>query len=231
MNLLKKYLDGDMEKDKMERLTTDLVYQQLDPVKKENWREVLRKEHGVERSKKASARLLSMPRLIAIAASVALLITFVLIFNNKIATPAHQELAQEYITKLPIAGDQSVIRSAEEEDELRLQANEAYVRGDYDTAIQDWESLIASGTATQYDRFYLGASYLRNEPGNPQKAVELLTQVEAAELQQEVNWVLSLAYLQLDDIASARPILERIVTEDAFMAAAAAQLLASLPAE
>ena len=127
--------------------------------------------------------------------------------------------------------DQAVARKGNfEEEELRMQANEAYTTRNFEAAIEYWELLVANQAENTFDLFYLGISYLRQKNSKPEKTIELLEQIQqqTTELRQEINWVLSLAYLQTEQEDKARTLLQSIVTNKEFMANSAEKLLTTL---
>ena len=229
---LQDFINNKMDEAQMEKLTKDLIHQQLDPGKRKIWGQLLQEKYGVEREAKTKPtnRIRTLGRVLTIAASIALVVVSYLLLNKN-TVPAPQRLVQEYIQELPIMADQAVARKGNfEAENLRMQANEAYTKRNFETAIGYWETLVANQDENSYDLFYLGVSYLRQKNSAPEKTIDYLTQIQQQniELRQEINWVLSLAYLQTEQEDKAKPILENIVNKQEFMAKAAEQLLTTM---
>ena len=234
MKKLDKYLSGQMNEKEISDFTEVLIQQKFDEEKRNTWSQLLKENHNLERSGKTMAskrRKIPLARMIGVAASFLLLMGLGYYIMMP-STPEYKRLSYEYVQNLPITGDPSVIRKdIIEEEDVRLKANEAYVDGDFDAAVEYWEVLLSNDTYNTRDLFYLGISYLRKENADPAACIRYLKMVQerGTNFSQEINWVISLAYIELDDIDSARPILEQIVQNDEYMSAKAVILLEALP--
>ena len=234
MKNLRKYAEGTLEKEEADRLGGALIRQELDRQYRQKWGAKLEKEYGVFRQKAADKRrvLSFWKKGLAIAATVALLATAIwLLFP---AGPiSYQQLATSYIENLPIMADQGVFRKGTvEETELRLQANAAFAAKNYEEAIRFWTAIEDQGSLTDYDRFYLGTSYLLDDPAMASRAVDYLSNLSEipAELEQERDWVLALAYIRTDQLVEGKSLLQKIVQNQQYMATDAEELLPLLPA-
>ena len=232
MSYLRDFLRNKMDDDTMEEFTGSILHQKFDEDTKTEWEQVLREQYGVQRKKKSAgfAGIFTLRRVAAVAAVVALLIvSFIVLTRNTL--PEQQQVAQSYIEELPIMADQLNFRKGDVEvDQIRLSANEAYIAEDFETAITKWELLYTNQQATPYDLFYLGVSYLKQQSSEPEKTIDLLLQAQpqAPSLRQEINWVLSLAYVRFGQVDQALPILEGIVADEEYMSEAAGVLLEGL---
>lgn len=229
---LKDYLNDDMDDDKAEQFTTDIIFQKFDQDKRKEWAEWLKNQHNLEREigTKPEAKLFNLRWVFAIAASITLLAAFFFLLKAP-SVPAHQQLAQTYIETLPIIADPSVFRKDDSEvDAIRLAANEAYVKQEFEQAIRLWNELIDKQMEKPQDLYYLGLSNLRNKEPNTDRAIELFTeaQLQLPNLRQEINWVLSLTYVQSGQEDLAKPILRSIISSKEYKASSARELLQAL---
>lgn len=232
MDLLKKYINNSLKEEKMEQIAEQHISYTLDQEKREAWKQKLEKRHGVKRTLpplKKVRKLTLLYRGIAIAASIVILISAFFLFRPQERT--HQQLANSYIESLPPMADQLTFRTNDDDrDVTETNIDNAYLNGDYDTAIGYWQELVNSGAATAYDQFYLGLSYLRKQNSQPERTIELLLSAKEGipELQQEINWVLCLAYVKTGQLEQAREMLESIVQENAYMAKKAKKLFEAI---
>lgn len=232
MKNLNAFLNDEMDDDEMEQYTKDILYQKFDEENRAELSQILAREYGVERTQNTAKRFRLKPlyQVAAVAASLALLIGL-FFFLRGTSTPSYEQLATTYILDLPIMSDQLVARKDDTAVEaLRLNASEAYINQDFTKAVGYYNQLIDQGAANAYDQFYLGVSYLRKSPSAPQQTIDLLTQVQAdiPAFQQEINWVMSLAYLKNNQRQEAKVLLEQIVDQQAYMAKSAERLLEAL---
>jgi hypothetical protein len=230
MSPLQKYLNKELGDKDFDRFTGFLVEKKFDQEQKEEWGRLLKENHNIQRQPQAIRRSLRWS--LAAAAAAALLIASV-VFWPQTSSSGYRQLADQYVQELPVMADQLVFRKGQfQEDATRIKANEAYIEQDFPTAIEQWELLISHQKDNNYDRFYLGVSYLRADKAQPEKALTLLQEAKLTtpELRQEINWIMALAYIQTDQLQNARILLETIVQNDEYMSAKAAQLLQELPA-
>ena len=235
MNQLRKYLNGQMEAGEMEEYTGLLIQKKFDQDQKESWGRILKDQYGVERKNatKNKVRSLSVRWIVGIAASFLLIIVSFFIVKQSSESPS-QQLADQYIETLSIMADQSVHRKGQfQEETTRIKANEAYINKDFEEAIHHWQELQLNGHANSYDLFYMGVSYLRQKKSAPEQTISLLETIkeQAPGLVQEINWVLSLAYIKSGQLDKARLQLEAIVDNEAYMDEAARKLLIALETE
>lgn len=228
MNSLERFIKGDMDQSEMEQFTKEMIHQQLDAETRQRWEDALKTQYGISReSNYPSLQSRKWKRLLVPAASLVLLVSAYL-FIRKPSSIGYEQLADQYIESLPIMPDQLVFRKgAEEVAELRSDAYTFYSRAEYQKAIEAWQQLEAIDSLSTYDQFYRGTSCLRQIPANTSCTIERLISVrdQVPELSQEIDWVLSLAYLKTNELALAKPLLERIVDNSQFMDEAAQKLL------
>lgn len=230
MNLFKRFLEGDLPKDDMDKMAKDILYQKFDEESKQRWQKVLKDEYKMPPTAPLkTASLRKYWRFAAIAASILLLVVAVVLLNNRSLTS--EQLADRQIASLSVMADQSVFRKGDEPTEaIRIQANEAYLNKDFAQAITLWENLRTQNTANLYDSFYLAASYLRHQPSNPVRTIALLQEVEenSTILKEEIDWVLSLAYIKNQQLGLAQDQLQQIVDNQQYMKGPATEILRAM---
>ena len=231
---IKKYIDGDLSEVEFELISERLITEKLDRDKRKEWEEKLKSEYAVE---KAPTRKFPFGRrsgffLLSIAASLLILLTvFVLIPTNPL--PQYLQTVNQQIEQLAIMSDQSVLRKGPQEVQaLRMEATLAYADKKYEKSISHWELVLASDSATGMDHFYLGLCYLQKTSPAPSKTVESLLASRAMNgPEEEIKWVLSLAYVKAGELEKAAQELAIIVQGQSYKAVEAANLLELLSSE
>ncbi len=231
MKTLQKYIDGKLSEEELEQFSEQLIQAKLDHDKKRRWAQLLEAEHGV--AKKPSRKSIWNRKTglfgLLLAASLAIVVAF---FSLSQADPAdaYIALADQQISRLSIMGDPAFFRKGQHEvDSLRKEANLAYVGKKYEASIRLWEQVILAGKARPEDHFYLALCQLQKAPSEPRLAIASLGEARASQgLQEEISWVMALAYLKAGELELARGQLRRIVEEQAYMAAEAEGLLLEL---
>lgn len=95
-----------------------------------------------------------------------------------------------------------------------LEAVQAYKAGRYDAVIEQLTIPATDRQTTQYQRYFLGLTYLANH--QPAKAIAPLQDAlstSSVPLRQKADWFLALAYLKNNQPEQARPIVDRIRTD------------------
>ena len=234
MKKLKDYLSGNLKEEDMEHITEQLIRQKFDQEQRQAWNQILKDQYGVDRNtpSQKTKSILRLRWLIGTAAVLAIALSAYFLLQTQQHT--YQQLADDYVENMPLMADQLVYRKGEfDVDKTRLNANEAYLEEDFKLAIQYWNELITNDAATDYDRFYLSISYLRNSRDGAQKAIDILIRIkpDLPGLEQEINWALSLAYMRSGQLPQAQELLENIVRNEAYMSAKAQKLLRSMKEE
>ena len=234
MNNLNKYTKGNYTEAEFEAFSEQLITQKLDRDKRKEWEYKLKERYGVERTstKENFPFFGKKPWIIisSIAASLLLLIAFFFILPA-INTPKYLQATNKHIDNLSIMGDQSVIRKGTQNVELiRKQATLAYMNKDYSKSIQLWESMVNTQKATGLDFFYLALCQLRKSSPAPQQTIQALLKARSLNgPEEEINWILSLAYIKTEELEKAKSLLSEIVNKDAYQATAAKEILGLLP--
>jgi hypothetical protein len=117
-------------------------------------------------------------------------------------------------------------------DRYWLQAIALYQQGNYEASARAFEQLLAHQDSQQHlYRFYLGISYLQQEPPRPEAAAAALREVaaQASPLQAQARWYLLQATLASGDTVAAMPLLREIAGDTtAFQHEAARKLMKEL---
>ncbi len=230
-NLEKYKRDMTLSEQELDTITRDLLKGKFNEERRNSWKSKLAAQHDVERTSSATTiemkpkdrgRLRPLYIISAIAATIALLLVVLPLFQSSGTSP--QQLAMEYLEK-PFP--HNAVRG-DEVSTTRLRATEAYNEQNFGAAMQQYNTLIASEEAEVGDYFYLGLSELYTE--QYPLAVQHLEQAQALaasgkEFQQEIDWYLSLAYLQAEHTAKAKTLLQQIVNNKQWKQADAIKLL------
>jgi len=234
MNNLKKYIRGNYTEAEFETFSEQLITQKLNRDKRNEWEHKLKENYGVERTSPFEGKTTFGKKqwiiVSSIAASLLLLVSFFFIMPA-INTPAYLQAVNQQIDNLSIMGDQSVIRKGPQNVELtRKQANLAYMNKNYEKSIQLWEAMILANQATGLDFFYLALCQLQKTPPAPQKTIQTLLKAKTLNgPEEEINWILALAYVKAEEIDKAKTLLAEIVKEKAYQATAAKEIFDLLP--
>ena len=156
--------------------------------------------------------------LIASVAAIALLLFSYIIFTNAESEPS-ELFADNFEPYRNVV--QPVVRGQDSET-TESKAFAAYEREDFKEAASLFES-IPSDDKSDYIYLYMGNSYLAID--EPEKAISVLNSSPVDSLSGQFKWYLALAYLQAENAASAKTILEELAASQAFRHEAAAEIL------
>ena len=229
MKKLEQYHQNLLDEQGKEAITQRLIQQKFDRDFRKQFEGELKKR-GVNREEPTRFRSIFNNRWLAVAAGLSLLITAFFLFRNSFNSPALQ-LAQGHLDNLNIMADQIVSRKGGDiADEWKTKANNAFLSKDYNTAITWFNRLKNEGKADAFDYFYLGISFLLNKPNDMQQAILNLENARTLgkELNQEIDWVLALAYLKNGQEEIAKKQLQIIIDNEQYMDEAAKKLLKAL---
>jgi hypothetical protein len=191
---------------------------------KSKYAKLLEKEHKIER--KPKVRFLSFPNLLKYAAVFFLLMgSFVI--GNHILRPDASQMAMAFAKETKILGNQDIMRKdVVLIDQIKLEANAAFVNEKYDEAILAFEKLKSLNMATDVDIFYLSVSYLKSVSPSPNKALEGFKQIESNQsLQHEILWFQALAYIMSGNDVIAKKQLSEIIINEKYKSSEARKLL------
>ena len=230
MNNLDKYIKGELTKQEMEALSEQLIVSKLDKDKKAAWKAKLSAEHGVEATEtpsKSSGINTYWPWLLLVGLLLAAAAYWMT--SQTEPEPPIEEQVPLIIASLDIMGDQSsLVRGGNEQDEARVLANAAYAQKDYPAAQQFWLKIDESQRHA-LDNFYLGLCYLKATDLDAKASIPyLLKSQNMGGPAEEIDWVLSLAYLQTGDTTKAKNLLSKIVENQSYQYQKAQELLDGL---
>lgn len=206
----------------LEKATQQLLEAHFDQLKKEEWSAELASDYGVAKKnnivplKKGRRISLSMGML-ALAASIALFILFLFSPFSTNKTPVLADtmtpLVHQYSTPYALyegrKGEATIGKN-------RKKRNKLYQNKNYAAAIQVSKKIIDQNDANRKDFLILGMSYFNQKDWN--NAIETLSntlpkyQYNATEY--DIEWYLSLAYYQNQEVTKAVAIWEKIAKDD-----------------
>lgn len=231
--MIGKYTNENTSEEEFEKISEQLINAKLDRDKKKTWKQKLQDEYKVYRKAnptKTNQRKL-FPWLMAAAVAILLGVVLFLIFPQADQNP--QQLAQRYIQDLSIMADQTSMRKGMETvGEIRRAANLTYSEQAYDESISLWEQLIESDSVLGTDYLYLGLCHLKKTEAEPPKSIELFKKARTFKVsEEEVDWVLALAYLQVGDLEAGRRELSKIIDNQQYQAMKAIKLMKAIEEE
>lgn len=223
MKIIPTYTKKEISSEELEKTSERFMQAMFEDELRKKWKQQLQDGHQVERVAKGGRRV-SLQWAIGIAASLALLLTMWFVLTP--AQPSKEELLAVYMQEK--FGNSETRKEGIIGNELRLEAISAFENTDFARAATLRQQLVDQDSALiKEDFFYLGLSYLYQQPPNTTSAVQYLRQTSempGRKFAAESRWSLALAYLLQGDDDLARPILEEIATEE-WKPEAAARLL------
>lgn len=219
MKEFEKYRKGAMSEKELDDFSSKLISAKLDRDLKNHWAQQLSKTHGIERGSNGP-KVMNWKRFypwtLGIAASL-LLVALLLpgLWKNQSGDPI--ALADFYLD-LENFSDPSVRGGDTPGDQLRVDARNAFNKGDFKEAISAREKIIASNMAEIQDYFFLGLSYLYNgQAANSlplfEKTLELAPENEAR-FAEEATWFVALAHLKTGKVEAGKNALLKILPDD-----------------
>lgn len=167
-------------------------------------------DYGVRRPQDSEIKRLPIFRVVAIAASIILLVA---ISKNLFFTQTHSLTELVAITLL---NDQfehpGIIKGEIYEDQInRSSAIEAFNKNDFTTAIDQY-TIISERTGQ--DQLFLGVAYLKNQ--NYQQAISILSTLNESEnaYSSEARWYLALSYIMIEQNGKATILLNQISPDE-----------------
>lgn len=224
MTKFTKYIEGNLSDEDFDAYSKQLIVAKLDRDKRKEWERKLKEEYGVEKTKSSNKfRFLFL----AIAASVLIILSIFAI--PYYTAPNYLTLVDEEISNLSIMSDQSVLRKGKQDiSAIREAASLAYVAEKYEQSILLWQQINASQKMIASDCFYLGLCHLKREAVKPEETIFWLQKAKALDAQryqEEITWVLSLAYLKNGEKEKAKLELRKMINDFDYKAAEAKSIL------
>lgn len=138
-------------------------------------------------------------------------------------TPSEKLFAEYYEPYRNVVAP--VVRGDDSED-IEARAFSAYEKGSFEEAVTNFETLLSEEENSEY-RFYLANSYLAL--GHSQSALQQLVRYPSnSRFSDKIPWYRALAYLQLDDLDTAKEILQQIELRGTYNYSKAIEILKKL---
>ncbi|WP_298511662.1 tetratricopeptide repeat protein [uncultured Kordia sp.] len=226
----KKYTEGtELSGDELEAISEKLIQAKFDREKRKAWEHRLRDEYGVTRESTPKKKKFPFSNL-AIAAILMCIAGIVTYSVVSYLTPSYDSVVNESIEQLITIDNHAVVtRGNKLVNEEVLAAINAYEDKKYDESIAIWKKLISSEKIRGTFHYNLALCYLQKTPPETSSAI---TNLEAARktktIQEEANWALALAYLQIDQKDKAKKVLQEIIQAKAYKYKRAEIILAKL---
>jgi hypothetical protein len=235
MNLFEKYRTNNIKEDELGTMTQQFLKQKFDHELRQKMTHRLQEEYGITREGTPGARIASRKMLRwSLRVAAVLLIGMVAWQVVGDRTPTYQSLTQEYLAAhYP---NNELRKGATKISEKRSEAVFAYNRGDFEKSARLREEIVLMPEANTEDLFFLGISYLYQDPPKGEQAIEPLEKAVAdptgtSLIQEESEWYLTLAYVEAGRFAAARKMLNEKIRNGGWNASKATDLLNSLPSE
>ncbi len=231
MKKMNQYFNNQLPEQEQDQITRQLLTEHYDRKLKERWKTILEEEHNVLPPEKINTKpkRINLYRAVGLAAaSIALFFIAIQVFQtNMNSQPDYKGVVAQHLAKpYPDIG----LKKGLSVEDARTRAKTAYSKKDYISAIRYYEEVRIDKNCRIEDVFYLGLCYLYNKQAT--KAIAILK--EAREMEPStifrskkiIDWYLSLAYLESEQITSAKSELQKIVDDkDGAEKKAARQLL------
>jgi tetratricopeptide (TPR) repeat protein len=234
-SVLKKYLNNELTPIKAERVEKQLLTQLLDKKQRNHWEHLLAAE-GIERDSlpnepKAvlqTAKIVSFnPRPMLWKAAVG---AFLVVGSWFLMRPTSSNPVEAYAAEMQAAIKAPEVRMGSNPSAPELnwqQAKTAYAAKDFQKAGDELQKIVQTGNATTEQKYYLGLSRFFQQNPDYKAAIDAFLQVQKGGWigEDEVNWLLALAYLKNGESQNAQKTLEALVAKNGYKATEARQLL------
>jgi tetratricopeptide (TPR) repeat protein len=235
MSLFDKYRTNSTNEDELGAMTQQLVKQKFDHELRQKMTHRLREEYGITRDGESGVRIVRMKVLrwsLSVAAALLIGIVAWQVVGDR--SPSYQSLTKEYLAAhYP---NNELRKGATEISEKRGAAIAAYNKGDFETSARLREEIARMPEANTEDFFFLGISYLYQDPPKGEQAIGPLEKAVSDPtgtglIQEETEWYLTLAYVEAGRFAAAREMLNKKIRNGGWNASKVRDLLHSLPLE
>jgi TolA-binding protein len=234
-SVLKKYLNNELTPIKAERVEKQMLTQLLDKKQRNHWEHLLAVE-GIERNSlpeapkvmPQTAKIIAFnPRPMLWKAAVG---AFLVAGSWFLMRPATSNPVEAYAAEMQAIIKAPEVRMGQNPSAPELewqQARNAYANKDFKKAGDELQKIVEAGKATPEQQYYLGLSrFFQQNPDN-KAAIAAFLQVQKGGWigEDEVNWLLALAYLKNGESENAQKTLETLVAKNGYKAKEARQLL------
>jgi hypothetical protein len=234
-SVLKKYLNNELTPIKAERVEKQLLTQLLEKKQRNHWENLLAAE-GVQRDSlpfearktQETAKIVPLnPRpLLWKGAAVAFLVAGSWFLMRPVSTNP----VERYAAEMQAAIKAPQVRLGDAPAVDWQQAKTAYAEKDFKTAGDLLQKVAASGKATVEQQYYLGLSRLFQKNPAYNAAIDAFLQAQKGGWvgEDELTWLLGLAYLKKGDKANAQKTLEALAAKKGYKFEEAQALLKNL---
>lgn len=210
---------------KSEEENKKIIHHLVERDLKAKYSKILAEKHGVHPERK-SWTILKLHWIKMVAACVILFVSYFII-QQYLPNNSPKQFALQQIKQTTILGDPAAMRKdVLFSEQLRLDANYAFIHNQFDEAIRLYENIIRTGNSIPSDYFYLGVSYLKCTDPKPAQAIEVFEKIKSeVQMKEELDWFSALALILQGDEIEAKGILMEIVQKKGFKYKEAQKLL------
>ncbi len=235
-SVLKKYLNNELTPIKAERVEKQLFSQLLDKKQRNHWDNLLAAE-GIQRDSlpnephvvPQTAKIVTFnPRPMMWKAAAGAFLVAGSWFLMRPTTSTNP--VETYVIEMQANIKAPEVRMEQNPNSTELdwqQAKTAYANKDFKKSGDELQKMVEAGKATTEQQYYLGLSRFFQQNPDYNAAINAFLQVQKRGWigEDEVNWLLALAYSKKGDLQNAQKTLEALVAKNGYKAKEARQLL------
>lgn len=209
MKKIQQYLNNQLSEREDDQVTRVLLSNYYDSALQQRWEQQLSEKYGLDAPQKTKTKVRSLPkRLVAVAATFLLFLSAYQLNNYFQKTTPNELVAMHLSNKEPHTNNRKSLESMDVED-ARNAAINTYVQEDHKSSIDYYNIVLSSNDNTIDDYYYQGLNYLYSE--QPEAAIKTLKEAlkkpilptDKTRSYETIHWYLGLAYLKVEDTASA----------------------------
>jgi len=220
--------------DDMEKVLGSFYQNQEDDKLKARWKEILSKEHNIEKSSPKPANKYWVPiGLLSIAAILALLL---LALNPNSVEKENSPTPKLLYAQIQVITNPAFDHRGSEDKEITFSSNAYYLlkENQYIEVIKIYTSTENISQLSPYDRYHLGLAYGKTDDYEnsiftlEKLKLEIETKTygqETKTYEEETNWLLALNYLQIGHYEKANTLLNYIIANDHYKSKEAKKLM------
>lgn len=216
----------DLNEENLDVFANAAVQYNIEKQLRSRYDKLLADNHFNGEHKESTFRFLSIAKAAAVLTAI-----FGCIYLIQILAPhsSAQVMAQNFLDQTNIASNPDITRKGTSNaNQLRREANDAYTLKNYPLAIEKYDALNSQNELIALDQFYLGISHLKTDDFNA--AINIFSEIKSSEKieTQEMNWLLSLAFVLSKQEDKAVPLLENIIADKKYKSKEAEKLLKTI---
>ncbi|WP_298420431.1 hypothetical protein [uncultured Kordia sp.] len=214
----KKYTEGEeLSADELESISETLIQAKFDRDKRKKWAQRLKEDYNIDKESIQKKPVFRLSKL-AIAAMIACVFGIVTYGIITTTMSSYDSFVKNSIENLITIDNHAVVtRGDSVVDAQVLQAIEAYKTQQYDKSIERWKTIITSGKIQGFASYNIALCYLQKTPSSPEKAINYLIEARQTKtIQEEANWALALAYLDVNQKEKAKEVLQQIIASKSY---------------